>query len=153
MLALACSAPERFADLVPEVEAGALPAVRSVVSLYGVLDRLSWLEHGFPGARLMLHCYGGPAAFEAEVGPELALTPLDGALDRCPPCLLAITADPLAESSRLARTRLAEAGGQVTLIEYPGERHGFFNTAWRPASRRLRADVARFLDASSDLGD
>ncbi len=148
MLGMICADPKRFSHLDPALECCALPSVRSVVSLYGVLDRLSWLEHGFPGARLMLHCYGGPAAFEAVVGPELCLTPMDVEFTARPPCLLAIgTADPLADSSRIAHARLRENPERVELIEYPGERHGFFNTSWRPASRKLRTDVVRFLDA------
>jgi acetyl esterase/lipase len=148
MLGLLCTDPERLAAIAPSPGGGALPRARSIVSLYGVLDRLSWLEQGFPGARLMLHCYGGPGAFETEVGPELALTPMDVPIARRPPCLLAIgTADPLAESSRLACARLREDGARVELVEYPGERHGFFNTAWRPAARKLRSDVIRFLDS------
>jgi acetyl esterase len=147
MLGLICADPQRFAFLDPALAICALPNARSVVSLYGVLDRLSWLEHGFPGARLMLHCYGGPAAFEASVGPELSLTPMDLDFVVRPPCLLAIgSADPLAESSRIAHARLRESAERIELIEYPGERHGFFNSSWRPASRKLRADVVRFLD-------
>ena len=42
------------------------------MSIYGVLDRLTWLEHGFPGAPLMLACYGGEAAFAEKVEPGLA---------------------------------------------------------------------------------
>jgi acetyl esterase/lipase len=147
MLALTRSDPDRFAELDLAPAGATLPPVRSVVSLYGVLDRSSWIEHGFPGARLMLHCYAGPAAFADEVGPELAVTPADVPVRRHPPCLLAIgTADPLAESSRIARARLRTGDVPVELIEYPAERHGFFNTPWRPASRKLRADVAGFLD-------
>lgn len=147
MLGLLCAEPKAFEALDPALADSRLPAARSVVSLYGVLDRTSWLAHRFPAARLMLHCYGGPAAFEPEVGPELALTPLDRPTTRRPPCLLAIgTDDPLAESSRLAHARLRSDDPRVTLIEYPGEGHGFFNAPWRPASRKLRADIVRFLD-------
>lgn len=147
MLGLLAADPKRFTDLDPSLESRVLPDVKSVVSLYGVLDRTSWIENRFPGSRLMLHCYGGPAAFEAAVGPELSLTPMDLDYATRPPCLLAIgTADPLAPSSRMAAERLRADPARLELIEYPDERHGFFNTAWRPASRKLRSDVVRFLD-------
>lgn len=151
MLGLLCADPKLFEALDPTLGELSLPAVRSVVSLYGVLDRLSWLEHGFPGAELMLQSYGGSGAFEPEVGPESALTPVDWSVSDRPPMLLAIgDADPLAESSRIAQRRLADDGKPLELVEYPGEQHGFFNMGWRPAARRLRADIARFLDAHDE---
>ena len=67
----------------------------SVVSLYGVLDRLSWIRNGFPAASLMLQSYAGKAAFEDKVGSELSIAPMDLSFDRCPPQLF---------SRRLPRT-------------------------------------------------
>jgi len=138
--------PGLRANLDPALRSLELPEVRSVISLYGVLDRTSWLDHGFPGARLMLHCYGGRGAFEPEVGPELALTPLDLEFDHYPRCLIAAgTRDPLMPSSKLAYERLQGLGGDVRMTLYDDEQHGFFNMSWRDASQRLRADVVTFL--------
>lgn len=147
MLGLLCSEPKRFEAVDPDLSQPGLPEVKSVVSLYGVLDRLSWIEHKFPGASLMLHSYGGPGAFETAVGPELALTPCDLPRTQRPPCFLAIgTKDPLAESSRIASRHFDGDGERLELVEYPGEQHGFFNMGRRPASAQLRSDVLRFLD-------
>jgi acetyl esterase len=147
MLGLALADRRLLTAHVPALASSPLPEVERVVSLYGVLDRRSWLENGFPGARLMLHCYGGPAALEPRVGPELALCPLDLEIEHAPPTFLAAgTRDPLAESSRLAHAFLARAGCPVELREYPGERHGFFNQGWRANAARLRADVGAFLE-------
>jgi acetyl esterase/lipase len=119
-----------------------------VVSLYGVLDRLSWIEDGFPGAERMLESYGGRAAFEAEVGPELAITPLDLAFVSAPASFLAAgTKDPLCRSSRLFAERLAAGPGKLVHREYPGEGHGFFNFGRSTSDAQLRADILEFLEA------
>lgn len=147
MLGLLLAQRDLCDALDPSLRTLDLPRPRSVVSLYGVLDRLSWLERGFPGARLMLHCYGGRGAFETQVGPEGALTPLDLEFDSHPPCFIACgTRDRLAESSRLAHERLKASRGALRFAQYEGEGHGFFSTSWRPNSARLRRDIANFLD-------
>ena len=70
MLGILCSNPHLITDLNGEPTPEAPLRCRSVVSLYGILDRLSWLRTGFPGANLMLECYAGRAAFEEQVGPR-----------------------------------------------------------------------------------
>ncbi len=138
--------------LVADVDSGrseGLPLVcHSVVSLYGVLDRTSWIEDEFPGAENMLESYAGRAAFESEVGPELAITPMDLAFESAPPCLLTVgTEDPLLRSSRLFAERLAAGPGKVVLKEYPGEGHGFFNLFRSKAAMQMNADILAFLGA------
>ena len=147
MLALLISSPAEFEAIDPVLCQTQRPRLSRVVSLYGVLDRTSWVTNGFPMARLMLHCYGGPGATAQEVGPELFLTPCDLPPALSVPCLLATgTADPLAESSQIARDHLSQNGGEIEYIEYPDEQHGFFNRPKRPASQRLRGDILRFLN-------
>ena len=120
----------------------------SVVSLYGVLDRLSWIEDGFPGGEMMLESYGGEAAFEAEVGPELALTPMDLVFEAAPPSLLAVGGeDQLCRSSKLFGERLASGPGKLVYKEYPGEGHGFFNVGRTRSDGALRRDILEFLDS------
>jgi acetyl esterase/lipase len=153
MLGLLSCRPGDRARLCPELPQGALPEVLGIVSLYGVLDRLTWIEDGFPGSTLMLHCYGGRAAFEPEVGPEAALTPLDLGFQDHPPCLLAVgTADPLARSSRIAYEQMKKGPGSVQLEVYEGEQHGFFNMSWRRAAKTVRADLLDFLDGLPGSG-
>jgi len=153
MLGLLLANPRLLRDLDPGLPPDSLPQVRSVISLYGVLDRLSWLEPAFPGSRLMLTCYGGRGAFEPVVGPELALTPLDLDFQKAPPCFLAVgTRDRLAESSRLAWQRLSGSGARVRFEIYEGERHGFFNMSWRSNSIRLRSDIVDFLSGLEVTG-
>jgi len=139
-------------ELVEAVDADrreGLPlACHSVVSLYGVLDRLSWIEDGFPGAENMLESYAGRGAFEDEVGPELAITPMDLELDSAPPSLLTVgTEDPLLRSSRIFAERLGAGLGKVILREYPGEGHGFFNLGRSKSDAQMNADILEFLEA------
>ncbi|MGB8330201.1 MAG: alpha/beta hydrolase [Polyangiales bacterium] len=147
MLGILSANPGLLEDLDPGSSSTAPLACRSVVSLYGVLDRLSWLEHEFPGARLMLECYGGQAAFDENVGPGLSITPMDLQFKTHPPTfLIAGSADPLCESTRIFASRLAAGGGVVRSKIYEGEGHGFFNMSWRPASADLKHDLLAFLE-------
>jgi acetyl esterase/lipase len=128
----------------------ALPAVRKVVSIYGVLDRFTWLEHRFPSSRLFMRCYGGEAAFDRQVRAENAFTPMDLSFDVLPPALLVGAGkDPLCPSTRLCHETFAARGLPVTLAIYPREPHGFLNMQWRAASRELKRDVHSFLEQES----
>ncbi len=125
-----------------------LPGALSVVSIYGVLDRLSWIEHGFPGSTMMLQSYGGKPAFETEVPTHLALTPMDLEFEILPPTFInAGSKDQLAESSRICGEAFQKRFERVETKVYPGEAHGFFNRANRPASQELRRDILAFLAA------
>jgi acetyl esterase len=148
MLAIFSANPELMANLGDEAFAGVPVGCCSVVSLYGVLDRLSWLRAGFPGADLMLECYGGHAAFEEGVGPGLAITPMDLEFDTHPPSfLIAGSKDRLCESTRICVRRLEAGTGVVESKIYQGEIHGFFSMQWRPCHAELKRDVLAFLEA------
>jgi acetyl esterase/lipase len=151
MLGILCSNPERMDDLGLAVEERPSLAPLSVISLYGVLDRLSWIRNRFPGASLMLQGYGGKAAFAEEVGPELAITPMDLAFENCPPTFIAAASkDPLAESSAICRDRFAAENREFVYELYEGENHGFFNRPGREATRQLKSDVLNFLEGLKD---
>jgi len=145
MLAILTANPELIDDLEGSY-APRTPRPLSAISLYGVLDRLSWIEHRFPGSKVMLRSYGGDEAFEVEVGAELALTPMDLDFESLPPSfILAGSADQLAESSRLCGETLQKRHERVETKVYEGEGHGFFNRGGRPASQELRRDILDFL--------
>ena len=145
MVGLLAANPKLLGDVDPDRSESPLPC-RSVISLYGVLDRLTWIEDGFPGGENMLECYGGKAAFEATVPPELAITPTDLVFENAPPSLLACgTADPLRRSSQLFAERLAAGPGKVVHKEYEGEAHGFFNFGKTKSDAQLREDILGFL--------
>jgi acetyl esterase len=145
MLGILCANPALTVALDPELSLST-PRPQTVISLYGVLDRLSWIEHRFPGAALMLECYAGRAALEPEVGPERAVTPMDLSFESLPPTLITVgSKDQLAASSRLCAERLQKDFDGVEYEVYPGEAHGFFNRGGRPACQQLRRDILEFL--------
>lgn len=144
MLGILMANPQLIKPVDPEFSRPT-PRPRSIISLYGVLDRLSWIEHKFPSSTLMLHCYGGPAALGSEVGPEHAITPMDLQFDALPPTFIAVgSKDQLARSSQLCAERLQSQFEGVSYKVYEGQPHGFFNMN-RPASQELVADSLAFL--------
>jgi acetyl esterase/lipase len=153
MLGILCHNPHLITDLDANTTPNAPLRCLSAVSLYGILDRLSFLRTGFPGADLMLECYGGLAALEEQVGPELAITPMDLDFERHPPSfLVAGECDRLCESTRLCASRLAAGSGTVSSKIYPGEIHGFFSMSWRPHYADLKADVLDFVETHDATG-
>lgn len=146
MLAILTENPALIRTLDPDFTP-VLPRTQSVVSVYGVLDRLSWIEKGFPSALLMLYCYGGPEARKPEVDPAYAITPVDLEFAALPPTMIAVgSKDPLAESSRICAEHLRKHFEPVEYEVYPGETHGFFNRAGRPACQKLRGDILGFFE-------
>ncbi len=76
MAAIMFSDPSLAAHLGVEIT-GEVPAIQSVVSIQGVLDRLTWIEDRVGPAALMLRSYAGQGALAAVVAPHLALTPMN----------------------------------------------------------------------------
>ncbi len=153
MLGILCHNPHLIKDFDDSGNSAAVVRCESVVSLYGVLDRLSWLRNGFPGSNLMLHCYGGKAAFAETVGPDLSITPMDLSFDRFPPSLLiAGTEDQLCESTELCAEWLNGGSGDSESKIFEGEGHGFFNFGWRPAAEVVRRDILAFLEVRDGSG-
>lgn len=119
------------------------PKAASISSLYGVLDRLSWLGTGFPAARLFLMSYAGPGAFEDEVDTDHAVTPMDLDFERLPPTFIAAAGkDKLAPSSLLAYEAL-KADHDVEYKLYDGAAHGFYTQGKQKEA--LQTDVADFI--------
>jgi len=145
MIGLLIENPSLLREVDPARAEAPLPCI-SVVSIYGVLDRLTWIEDGFPGSDNMLECYGGKAAFEESVGADLALTPDDLAFTEVPPSLLTVgTEDQLRRSSALFAERLVERASDVTHKEYPGEGHGFFSLGRSEHADQMNTDILEFL--------
>lgn len=148
MMGLLARNPE-LVPAVDEARTNGLPLTcHTVVSLYGVLDRLTWIEDSFPSGDMMMESYAGKASFEPDVGPELAITPMDLDFSDAPPSLLTVgTEDELLRSSRLFAERLGSGTGKVRLIEYPGEGHAFFNFGRTKSAEQMNADILDFLEA------
>ncbi len=129
------------------IDPATLPTVRSISSLYGVMDRLTFREDGFPSARLFLQSYAGVDALTTR-RPALAVTPMDlGDFTNLPPTfVVGASKDQLARSSKVwaehLRTRFSQVGYQV----YEGASHGFFS--FGTGSAALSEDLRHFLEST-----
>ena len=145
MLGLLSHNPELIRDVDPNASPRTAVSCISIISIYGVLDRLSWIRNGFPLASAMLESYAGKAAFEVQVLPELAITPMDLKFDAVPPTYLcAGTEDELCDSTRMFGEAIKGSVNEVQLEIFTGEKHGFFNMSWRPASQKMREQILAF---------
>jgi acetyl esterase len=148
MMGILLANPELLDDVDPRARKLDLPEISSVVSIYGVLERLAWIRNGFRYADFMVECYGGSEALDRVVGPDRAITPMDVAFERVPRCLLvSASRDPLAEATHQCLRKIEKISGDVTHKEYLGERHSFFQMLWRENSALLRRDILEFLDS------
>jgi acetyl esterase/lipase len=147
MLGLLSNNPSLVQDITPAAASGTALGCHSVVSIYGVLDRLSWIDNKFPLSRAMLESYAGKAAFLQDVAPSLAITPMDLEFESIPASYLAAgTEDQLCDSTEMFAKRLEGSPNEVTLSIFEGEAHGFFNMYWRPAYEEMRVEILEFLD-------
>jgi acetyl esterase/lipase len=136
--------PELLAVIEPDE--GTLPKILSVVSLYGVMDRLTCLKPNIPVGSTMIEAYGGPEALAQDVGAAHAITPMDLKFARHPPCFLSCGEwDPLMASNDLYAKRLTREGHSVKARTYPKATHGYFNFPEGAAKADCRRDMAAFL--------
>lgn len=147
MLGLMIANPE----LLPRfdaIDAATLPAIRSITSLYGVMDRFTFIEDGFPSARLFLTAYTGTLAPDAHQSPMIPVTPMDlgdfAVLPRT--FVVAGSKDKLARSSMIWAEYLRKCFTQVEYKVYEGADHGFFS--FGKGSVELSDDVLRFLEST-----
>lgn len=145
MLGLALANPELLARF-DTIDPATLPGVRSITSLYGVMDRFTFREDGFPSARLFLQSYAGADALDATRPLALPVTPMDvGHFPNLPPTFVAAgSKDQLARSSKVWVEHLRTKFTQVTYQVYEGASHGFF--CFGTGSAELSDDVRAFLN-------
>ncbi|MCW1970703.1 MAG: alpha/beta hydrolase [Anaerolineae bacterium] len=122
-----------------------LPDVKSIVSLYGVLDRFTFQEDGFPSAPTFLKSYAGEAALSKNHTPLLPVTPMDiKQIDYLPPTfIVGAGKDKLLRSSQMYAAHLRQHFSQVEYKVYDGADHGFF--CFGAKSIELHDDLAQFL--------
>ncbi|MBY0512097.1 MAG: alpha/beta hydrolase [Rhodospirillaceae bacterium] len=147
MAALKTENPELLKAIDPSLTPGDLPRVLSVTSLYGVYDRATCLDGSIFGADTMIESYAGPGALGETVDEHHAITPMDLAFTKHPPCLLICgESDPLLASQEIYATRLKKSGHKVTTKVYPGAIHAFFNLTDSRPKAASRADILKFLN-------
>ena len=124
-----------------------LPAIISVSSLYGVLDRQSCFDNNIPGGSAMVAAYGGQEALLQTVDADHAITPMDVTFANHPTCFLAVGGeDPLRQSSELYRNHLTELGHPPTFKVYDGAPHGFLNWSATRQRDQLLNDIIAFME-------
>lgn len=129
------------------IDPATLPAIRSITSLYGVMDRFTLIEDGFPSARLFLTAYAGMAALDTHRPPAIPVTPMDLGDFAILPRIFVVAGskDKLARSSKIWAEHLQRRFSHVQYKVYTGADHGFFS--FGTGSVELSDDVVRFLDS------
>ena len=131
---------------VIEPDDGQLPDILSVVSLYGVLDRLTCLNPNTIVGPTMIEAYGGPEALGETVDAAHAITPMDLKFERHPPCFLSCGEwDPLLASQDLYAKRLIREGHSVKTKAYAKATHGYFNFPEGAVKTACHRDMTAFL--------
>jgi acetyl esterase/lipase len=127
------------------IDPATLPTVISISSLYGVLDRTTWIADGFPGAGIFLKSYAGPGADAPDFKASVPVTPMDMPdFAHLPPTfIVGASQDKLLRSSETYSAHLRQRFQQVTYKVYPGAAHGFFN--FGKQSDALGIDLLGFL--------
>lgn len=147
MLGLALANPELLGR-IDMIDPGTLPAVRSITSLYGVMDRFTFREDGFPSGRLFLQAYAGAAALDVTLPLAFPVTPMDlGPFANLPPTFVAAASkDQLARSSKVWAEHLRTRFPDVRYKVYEGASHGFF--CFGTGSAALSDDLRQFLEST-----
>jgi acetyl esterase/lipase len=128
MLGIFMADPE-FLGKLDNIDINRLPEIQSVVDIFGVNDRITWVEDGFPGAKLFLKAYAGEKAGEQSFVSDIPVTPMDvGSIDNLPPAfIVGAGKDKLLRSSKIWAERIGKQFKEVHFKIYEGADHGFFS--------------------------
>lgn len=123
MLGIYISNPELF-KILDSVDLNDLPKIKSIVDIYGVNDRRSWIEDGFPSAKLFTKMY-----VENTTSPNIPLFPMDFEhIENLPPLLIVGAGnDKLLRSSKIWAEHIGKQFKDVEFKIYEGAEHGFFS--------------------------
>lgn len=143
--AIFLSNPKLLEQLDATADAQQMPKVKTVLPIYGVMDRISWLEDGFPSAKLFLKSYAGAKAHEPNFTSPVPVTPMDvPPFEHLPPVFIAGAGnDKLLRSSKMSAELLQKSHRNVEFKIYEGADHGFFS--FGKGSDELHTDILNFL--------
>jgi len=149
MLGIYLSNPELFRSF-SSVNLETLPTIKSVVDIFGVNDRTTWVEEGFPSASLFMKAYASEAAISPQFISESPLTPMDfEAFTHLPPTfIVGAGKDKLLRSSKIWAERITSRFTQVEFKIYEGAEHGFFS--FGKGSDELSEDMLIFFEKMTE---
>lgn len=123
MLGIYLSNPELL-KMLDTVNVNDLPKVKSIVDIFGVNDRTSWIEDGFPSAKLFNKVYADNTST-----PQIPIFPMDfGSIQVLPPTfIVGAGKDQLLRSSKIWNDHISKQHKHVQFKIYEGAAHGFFS--------------------------
>lgn len=139
MLGIYISNPELL-KLLDTVDISTLPKIKTVVDIFGVNDRTSWIEDGFPSAKLFAKVY-----VENTSTPNIPLFPMDfDSIPVLPPTfVVGAGKDQLLRSSKIWADKLQSQSKNVQFKIYENSEHGFFS--FGEGCDELSADMIEFF--------
>jgi len=128
MLGIFISNPNLLKKL-DNIHISLLPTIKTVVNIYGINDRITWIEDGFPSAKLFLKAYAGEKAIETNFVSDIPITPMDFKnFENLPPTfIIGAEKDKLLNSSKIWAEHLSKKFNYIDLKIYEGANHGFFS--------------------------
>jgi acetyl esterase/lipase len=105
------------------VKADEMPKIKSIVDIFGVNDSTSWVEDGFPSAKLFNKVY-----LQNTSTPHIPAIPMEVAhIENLPPTFIVGAKDKLLRSSKIWAERIGNQFKDVQFKIYEGADHGFFS--------------------------
>ena len=123
MLGIYLSNPELL-KILDSVDLNNLPKVKSIVDIFGVNDTVSWVEDGFPSAKLFNKVYA-----KNTITPNIPIVPMDfERIENLPPLfIVGAGKDQLLRSSKIWSEHISKSFQDVQFKIYEGASHGFFS--------------------------
>jgi acetyl esterase/lipase len=146
MLGIVISNPE-LCEKLDNIDISRLPEIKSVADIFGVNDRITWVEERFPGAELFVKAYAGEKAGEHNFGSGIPVTPMDfESVKNLPPVFIAGAGnDKLLRSSKIWAERIGKQFKDVEFKIYEGAEHGFF--CFGKGCNELSDDLLTFFES------
>lgn len=123
MLGIYLSNPELL-KMLDTVNVNDLPKVKSIIDIFGVNDKTSWVEDGFPSAKLFNKVY-----VDNTSTPQIPVFPMDfDSIQVLPPTfIVGAGKDQLLRSSKIWNDHISKQHKDVQFKIYEGAAHGFFS--------------------------
>jgi acetyl esterase/lipase len=123
MLGIYLSNPELL-KILHTVKADEMPKIKSVVDIFGVNDSITWVEDGFPSAKLFNKVY-----LHNTTTPHIPAIPMEVEhIENLPPTfIVGAGKDKLLRSSKIWAERIGKQFKDVEFKIYEGADHGFFS--------------------------